>query len=58
MDNLRKHFLVEVHKWDEDGDDLESEQKVLRAMMDGAYADAEIDKLLETFGASIKMNAN
>lgn len=27
-------------------------------MMDDTYADAEIDKLLETFSATMKMNGN
>eukprot|EP00347_Sterkiella_histriomuscorum_P006427 403352815 len=48
---------VEVHQWDEDMD-LDNEQKIMRSMMDGAYADQEIDKLLETFSSTIKLNGN
>lgn len=61
MENLRKYFALEVHSLDEDYED-EDDKKFMRWMLDGADADAEIDKLLETFqqtgllGTSLSLN--
>jgi hypothetical protein len=49
--------LIEVHKWDEE-EDIEYEKSLLQKMMSDEYVDEEIDKLLETLSATIKMNAN
>lgn len=51
MDNLRKYFVLEAHNLDDDYED-EDEKKFMRWMMNGADADAEIDKILETFQAT------
>ena len=48
MDELRAHLHIEAHYFDED-EELDEEQRLLRLMMQSDYADAEIDKLLETF---------
>jgi hypothetical protein len=45
----------------DEGEEIDIEQKILRSMMENSYPDAEIDKLLETFGGSssaFKMNIN
>lgn len=55
VEELRKHFLVEVHKYNEE-DDLEREQRLLQQIMEDTYADAEIDNILETFSDTIPLN--
>lgn len=54
---MRQFLLIEVHKYDESLE-IDNDQRILKLMMGNSYADAEIDKLLETFGGQLKLNLN
>jgi hypothetical protein len=57
VEELRKYLLIEVHKYDE-SEDLDNEQRILKMMMDGSYADEEIDNILETFAGKLNSAAS
>ena len=51
-DVLREKYLLQVEVIDSDEEDdieMREDQKILQLMMNNAYADEEIDKLIETF---------
>jgi hypothetical protein len=51
VEELRKFFNIRVEIYEE-GQEEEEEGRVLKQLMSGEYADAEIDKLIETFNMS------
>jgi hypothetical protein len=57
VEELRQSLLIEAHIVDED-EELDNENALLHAMMSSEYADAEIDKLLETFSMSGQFKNN